>query len=304
MDAVISYVNCNEPVWRAEFDKYCTDFESKKFFYYDWGTLKYVLRGISLYMPYIKNVFLIVSNIEQVPDYVDQTKVKIVLHKDIIPEEYLPTFNSCTIETFMHRIQGLDNEFVYFNDDTLPISPIAYSDLISDGKPCMSFEKNEYDNKRPAYYLVDNIFWYACIYVNCKQSFSIDVIKNPLEYEGDGFCQIHGPSVFLRDKNEDIFNTLQKYFLKSITRERDVTNISQWIFSDVMYLENNYIESKLELSYIHSTKLNKETCIEQILSSNGNFLCINDAGPIPRLTYDESIKLIQESLEIKMKVSS
>ena len=55
-----------------------------------------MLRGISTYMPYIKNVFLLVSNIEQVPDYVDQSKVKIVLHKDFIPEEFIPTFNSCT----------------------------------------------------------------------------------------------------------------------------------------------------------------------------------------------------------------
>ena len=56
MDAVIAYVNGCEKVWRTNYNKYGTDI-LKYMKFYDWGTLKYVLRGISTYMPYIKNVF-------------------------------------------------------------------------------------------------------------------------------------------------------------------------------------------------------------------------------------------------------
>ena len=144
MDAVISYVNGCEKVWRTEFNKYSTFMSYKFMLYYDWGTLKYLLRGISTYMPYIKNVFLVVSNIEQVPDYVNQENVKIVLYKDFIPGEYLPTFNPCIVELFMHRIEGLDEQFIYFNQNTVPISSIAFNDLIYNGTPCMSFESNNF----------------------------------------------------------------------------------------------------------------------------------------------------------------
>ena len=34
------------------------------------------------------------------------------------PAEYLPTFNSNTIELNIHRIEGLADRFVLFNDDT------------------------------------------------------------------------------------------------------------------------------------------------------------------------------------------
>jgi len=41
----------------------------------------------------------------------------IVNHKDFIPEEYLPIFNSNAIELNMHKIKELSENFVYFNDD-------------------------------------------------------------------------------------------------------------------------------------------------------------------------------------------
>ena len=44
-------------------------------------------------------------------------KLNIVKHSDYIPSQYLPTFNSHTIELNIHRIKGLSEFFVYFNDD-------------------------------------------------------------------------------------------------------------------------------------------------------------------------------------------
>ena len=38
--------------------------------------------------------------------------------EEYIPPEYLPTFSSHTIELNLHRIPGLAEHFVYFNDDT------------------------------------------------------------------------------------------------------------------------------------------------------------------------------------------
>ena len=152
MDIVISFVDCKDKVWMKSYlrtiHKYNGFFPYHQF--YNHNTIKYVLRGIDEFIPYVNNVFIVVSNIEQVPDYIDQSKVKIVLHKDFIPEKYLPLFNSTAIELFLHKIPGLGEEFVYFNDDMIPISHISYDDFFKDGIPCISFNTEQRD-KTTAY---------------------------------------------------------------------------------------------------------------------------------------------------------
>ena len=111
MDIVITYVNSLDPEWQKDYEKHTnTPILEKRF--RDWGTLKYLFRGIAKNMPFIRKVFLVVSNDSQVPLWIDRNKVEIVLHKDIIPAEYLPTFNSNTIEMHLHRIKELDEQFL------------------------------------------------------------------------------------------------------------------------------------------------------------------------------------------------
>ena len=38
-------------------------------------------------------------------------------HREIIEQEYLPTFNSHVIEANLHKIPNLSEHFIYFNDD-------------------------------------------------------------------------------------------------------------------------------------------------------------------------------------------
>ena len=84
-------------------------------------------------MPFVRNVHLVVSGKTQVPEWASD-RLKVVTHRDIIPEEFLPTFNSTTIEMFLHRIPGLDERFIYFNDDMFPVSPCREEDFFRDGK--------------------------------------------------------------------------------------------------------------------------------------------------------------------------
>ena len=79
--------------------------------------LKYALRSTEKYAPWIRNIFIVTAS--QIPKWLDTSnpKIKIVDHKDIIPEKYLPTFNSSVIELFLPYIPGLSEHFIYANDD-------------------------------------------------------------------------------------------------------------------------------------------------------------------------------------------
>ena len=51
-------------------------------------------------------------------------------HRQIFDDkEDLPTFNSHAIELYLHKIPGLSNKFLYFNDDTLLANTLSKEDL-------------------------------------------------------------------------------------------------------------------------------------------------------------------------------
>src|SRR4051812_579402 len=56
-----------------------------------------------------------------------------VNHSDIIPREFLPTYNSNVIDSYLHLIPGLTDIFLYFNDDVFVNSPLHPSDLFTLG---------------------------------------------------------------------------------------------------------------------------------------------------------------------------
>ncbi len=82
------------------------------------GELKYSLRSLELYAPWIRRIFLVTNG--QVPDWLDQSnpKIEVVPHDRLFPQRSdLPTFNSGAIELQLHRISGLSRLFLYLNDD-------------------------------------------------------------------------------------------------------------------------------------------------------------------------------------------
>ena len=57
----------------------------------------------------------------------------IVDHKDIIPEEHLPTFNSHFIQRYVHNIEGIEDNFLLFDDDFILNDSLEPEDFIKDG---------------------------------------------------------------------------------------------------------------------------------------------------------------------------
>lgn len=85
--------------------------------YRDYGTFNYWFRMVEMHAPWVNNIYLITNG--QRPKWlnVNHPKLKWVRHEEFIPKEYLPTFNASAIEMNIHRIDGLSENFVLFNDD-------------------------------------------------------------------------------------------------------------------------------------------------------------------------------------------
>lgn len=94
--------------------------------------LKYSLRSIEYYAKFIRNIYIVTNG--QIPHWLDASnpKIHIVTHQELYPDrDVLPTFNSSSIETVLHRIPGLSENFIYFNDDFLLGSITTRHDFFS-----------------------------------------------------------------------------------------------------------------------------------------------------------------------------
>jgi hypothetical protein len=100
IDIVYLYVNSTTREWYNEYSKYKKDVCPDRFSFN--GEIYFSLLSVQRFMPFVRNVFLIISGPDQhldlnMYDESFKNKIKYVYHKDIIPEKYLPTFNSTVI---------------------------------------------------------------------------------------------------------------------------------------------------------------------------------------------------------------
>ncbi|MCQ2378613.1 MAG: Stealth CR1 domain-containing protein [Victivallaceae bacterium] len=140
IDFVVTWVDGNDPAWRACRDRYRPESERidnlSDVRYRDNGLLKYWFRGVEKFAPWVRKVHFVTWG--HLPPWLDveHPKINIVRHEDFIPAEYLPTFSSHAIELNLHRIADLAEKFVYFNDDTLLTSSVVPTDFFRNGLPC------------------------------------------------------------------------------------------------------------------------------------------------------------------------
>ena len=138
IDAVYTWVDGADPQWieskrrleaQLSGNEYYPEanhearFESK-------DELKYSLRSLEYFAPWFNKIFIVTAG--QVPAWlnVDHPKIVMIDHKDIYDgPTHLPTFNSNSIISRLHHIPGLNEHFIYLNDDVMfgkPVRPQDY----------------------------------------------------------------------------------------------------------------------------------------------------------------------------------
>jgi hypothetical protein len=133
IDVVYTWVNGSDPVWLKKktywsnlgINKSVNDTDTSKADesnsanrYRDNNELKYSIRSIERYAPWVRNIYLVTDN--QIPNWLnlENDRLIMVTHSDIFPNKsHLPVFSSPAIESHLHRIHGISKKFIYFNDD-------------------------------------------------------------------------------------------------------------------------------------------------------------------------------------------
>ncbi|MDN7142941.1 stealth conserved region 3 domain-containing protein [Pseudomonas sp. JQ170] len=139
IDAVYTWVNQSDPQWQEMWKQNFPETYYDKDRYTDNSELKYSLRSLSKYAPWINRIF-IVSNCKKPSWLVLNDRIHWIDHQEIFPApEALPTFNSHAIECCLHRIPDLEENFIYFNDDFFLAQPCLQSDFFDEFDRSISY---------------------------------------------------------------------------------------------------------------------------------------------------------------------
>lgn len=275
IDYVFPWVNDMDSVWRNTYQSYCETHgeakrleEMKKERYRDWGLLKFLFRAIEKNMPWIRNLYLIVSNKEQVPAWVNQENVKIVLHEDIIPARFLPTFNSTAIEMFIWKIPELAEHFIYGNDDIYPMRPSEPDDWFTpEGNPRCNMRVVD----------VKMIMCKQFRMVCAKQWWALQNATNNIVNRTNYRRPWHGLAPLDKTKCAETIQILgEENVFKTISAFRTDNNYNQYIYLDYMFLKDYLKPSGISFDYVGAKKPLK--LLEAIEKSNSQVICINDCN--------------------------
>ncbi|MFD4989916.1 stealth family protein [Streptomyces sp. NPDC058374] len=134
LDVVYTWVDGDDPVLAAKREAHrtggapgTTSREAGASRYTSHDELRYSLRSLQMYAPFLRNIYIVTDG--QTPSWLDTSApgVQVVDHKDIFrTPDALPVFNSHAIGTQLHRIAGLSEHYLYFNDDIFlgrPVTP-------------------------------------------------------------------------------------------------------------------------------------------------------------------------------------
>lgn len=280
IDFIFPYVDADDPKWIEIYNRYAP--KKKETVWDNWSTgmerfrandlLKYVFRGIEQNLPWIGHVHLIVMQDSQVPAWIDRKRVHIVHHEDFIPKQFLPTFNSSTIEMFIHRIPGLSEKFIYSNDDVFITSHLNPHDFFVSDSPVFGLVKSKYNPN----WIGDILRRQDHILISGKD-------------DGIVYRTQHTLTPYLKSTMYTVYDKYKKEILNSCTRFREVHNYNQWIFSEYQMMNLEYINNPIK-SFHTEIKSNNPKILYDY--SDYQTVCLNDS----KLTTEEDLKLVQSKL--------
>lgn len=301
IDFVIPWVDGSDPEWKKEKDSYSpvkSDDSNSTNRFRDWGLLPYWFRAIEKFTPWVNSVCFVTWG--HVPAFLntEHEKLRIINHKDYIPSRYLPTFSSHTIEVNLHRIPGLSEHFVYFNDDMFILRPMPETSFFRDGLPCTV------GIERPIE-LVGNIgIWqHAAVndlgVINANFNKKAQVAKYGGKYANSayrwqdnirtkaierlfpdyfaGFLNLHAPAAYLRSTFDEVWSAETELLERTSShRFRSADDVNQWVMLWWQIASGNFSPFMTDniVSGVDGSTVDELCGI--ITSGSHDMICLND----------------------------
>ena len=281
VDLVYLWVDGSDPKWQEKRNKRLGKVEEVseincKGRYANNDELMFSLRSVEKYAPWIRKIFIVTD--DQVPEWLDTSnpKVRIVDHKEIMPAESLPCFNSTAIEHFLHNIPDLSEHFIFANDDMMLNKPVSKSDFFNaDGDPVMRLVR------RPCMRFWS---WFQINILRKKMGLYKTIIRNSAILVNKRFGK------YYESKPHHNMDSYRKSYMKhveDIFKEEFSTTFSNPLRSDdeyqrIIYYYTGMAEGKGVRIYTDKDisfqlSITKDYHYKQLMEHDPVFFCMNDS---------------------------
>lgn len=320
IDFVILWVDGNDPAWQAEKIKYQSrkkDDSNSVNRYRDWNLLPYWFRAVEQFTPWVRTIHFVTWG--HLPEFLNKnaSKLHIVRHDEFIPEEYLPTFSSHAIEMNIHRIPGLAEHFVYFNDDMFLLRPFTKADFFQEGLPCT------YGGEVPIELSGEIGIWrHAAVndlgLVNAHFVKREAVKRNGRKYRNKcyrwkdnvrtfaleklfpdyftGFKNIHAPAAYLKSTFEEIWEAEPtKLNSTCCDRFRTSDNLNQWVALWWQVASGKFSPAVIDNLVAKIADDTIDQLCDVIENQLHAYICLND--PEEEIHFQKLSRCLQKSFE-------
>lgn len=323
IDFVIPWVDGSDPAWRAQKAQYSGNAsggadsaemgssDDRDIRYRDWELLRYWFRGVEKFAPWVDTVHFVTWG--HLPEWLntEHPRLHIVRHEDYIPGKYLPTFSSHPIELNLHRIPGLSDRFVYFNDDIFILKPLEESDFFQGGLPCDLCAANAITPRLGEF---SPILLQDTSYINKHFNKKQDIRRNrskwfslkygkllvrticllPWTYH-TGFYNPHLAMPYLKSTFEKVWEEEPEILDRSCShRFRDDSDVNQYIFRYWRLCEGEFVPHAQLGRYVNMGDDNSRI-YSMIKSRSCKLLCINDKEN--KSDFETEKRRLQEAFE-------
>lgn len=324
IDFIIAWVDSEDEEWIESYNKTFSDKKIEKKRFMDFELLKYWFRAVEEYAPWVNKIHFVTQG--HLPSFLntDNPKINIVKHEEYIPEKYLPTFSSHPIELNFHRIEGLSERFVYFNDDTYLINKIEPEFFFKNGLPTDTGILRPIVS--PNYHHISEVHQNNNGIINQNFDFKRSFRKNIRKWINIkygifnfsnllfsvfnhvvGFNQDHMPSAFLKSTFHKVWE--KEYEILDNTSMNKLRNIkvdvNQWLFKQWQLMSGDFYPKSFKYGRLFSIEGIKDISeVKKALNNNKlKNICIND-HVVDSNTYPEIISALDSIFAERLPVKS
>jgi len=299
IDFVVTWVDGNDEKWLEEknkFSKVKTDRDTNtKNRYRDMKTMKYWFRSVEKYAPWVNKIYFVTWG--HLPEWLNTNNEKLVIvnHKDYMPKEILPTFNSNAIEMYIHKIDGLSEKFIYFNDDVFLGKKVKPTQFFVKGKPKDSFVFNALSacGNRTLNGIISNNLELISQKFNKKEvikknfskivnlKYGVDLIRSLIFFSRNEFTGMLNPHMgvsYLKSSFEEVWDAYGERIKETTSnRFRTENDVSHWLVRYWQLMKGEFIPKRIKEDRYFDNYDSLEDICKAITKKKYRMICINDS---------------------------
>ena len=190
----------------------------------------------------------------------------------------------------LHRIPGLSEQYLYFNDDIFPVGECKPEDFFVNGLPAIGYS---------THILAANMYKKICRNSDRLARKVLGIKPSCRFIRPQHICD-----PMLKSECEKLYSLAEPQIRETAaTRIRTEENLNQYLYMDYVYYQGKAVNRKISSKHFSLSVASPKQLTEFIANPTRNLVCINDVR-LSEERYKLISKVLIDAFELKFPVKS